>query len=111
MSKIFNKAFKHGFNSIYYAKVHCPICKEEIYAKALKCPYCKTDFKSLPYNKRVMWQKRAMKIVLVIAVIFTIAICSFGIPIIIGIIVAFVIYGLGYIVVHKIQSFRNFFHK
>jgi hypothetical protein len=111
MSGNFNKTFKKGFNSVYYVKVRCPVCKEEIYANALKCPYCKTDFKSHPYNKRIKWQNTAMKIVLVIAVAIGISICFLDVPIIIGIITGLVIYGLGYVIVQKIQSFRNYFHK
>jgi uncharacterized protein (DUF2225 family) len=41
------KGFEKSFNSVYHAKVRCPVCKEEIYANALMCPFCKTDFKSV----------------------------------------------------------------
>lgn len=106
-----NKGLKTGFNSVYYAKVHCPICKEEIYANALTCPFCKTDFTKAPFNKQASWQDGAMKIILIIAAIIGILICISGAPILLGIITGLALYGLGYIVVQKIQSFRNYHHK
>jgi hypothetical protein len=111
MPRDFNKTFKKGFNAVYYAKVRCPVCKEEIYANALKCPYCKTDFKKHPHNKRIKWQNAAMKIVAVVAFTIGISICFLDVPIIIGVVVGLAVYGLGYMVVQKIQSFKNYHYK
>ena len=103
-----NSGFNKGFNSVYYAKVHCPVCKETIFANALVCPNCKTDFTKPPYNKIKDWQSSAMKIVLIISAIIGIMICLSGAPILLGIIIGFGLYGGGYVVVQKIQSFKNF---
>ena len=48
-----NRVFEKGFKPVYYAKVHYPVCKEEMYANALMCPNCKTDFTKSPFNKRI----------------------------------------------------------
>jgi hypothetical protein len=77
-----NSGFKKGFSSVYYAKVRCPVCKEEIFANALACPNCKTDFTKEPYNKRTTWQGGAMKIVLIISALVGISICLSDTPII-----------------------------
>ncbi|MCB0537151.1 MAG: hypothetical protein KDE33_06440 [Bacteroidetes bacterium] len=100
-----------GFGSVYYAKVHCPVCKEEIFANALACPKCKTDFTQPPYNKRTNWQNTAMKIVLVISAVIGTSICFSDAPVILGIIVGLALYGGGYVIVQKIQSFKNYHHK
>jgi hypothetical protein len=104
------KSFRKGFSSIYQVRIHCPVCKERIYANALKCPYCKTNFKTDPYRKRLRWQNSAMKIVLFISVIAGVSVCLSHTPIIIGILTGLIVYGLGYLIVQKIQSLRNFFH-
>ncbi|MEI8270506.1 MAG: hypothetical protein WCG45_03990 [bacterium] len=101
-------SFNKGFNSVYYAKVHCPVCKEKIFANSLKCPNCLTDFTKPPYNKHTSWQSGAMKIVLIISAFIGIAICFSGAPILLGIFVGLALYGGGYVAVQKIQSFRNF---
>jgi len=106
-----NSGFKKGFNAVYYAKVRCPVCKEEIFANALTCPYCKTDFKNAQFKKRTNWQKGAMKIVLIISAIIGTSICLSDAPVILGILVGFALYGAGYFVVQKIQSFKNYHHK
>jgi hypothetical protein len=103
--------FKKGFDSVYYAKVSCPVCKEKIYANALMCPNCKTDFKKSPYNKMKTWQNTAMKIVLILALLISFSICLSGAPIIIGIIIGFALYGGGYVIVQKVQSFKNYHEK
>lgn len=106
-----NNGFKKGFESVYYAKVHCPVCKEEIFANALICPFCKTDFTQPPYSKDKNWQKTATKVLLGFSGIIGLSICLSGTPIVLGIIVGFVLYGGGYIVIQKIQSFKNYHHK
>ena len=106
-----NRGFEKGFKSVYYAKVHCPVCKEEMYANALRCPNCKTDFTKPPFNKRIEWQNTAMKIVLVFSLIIGIAICFSEAPVVLGIIVGLSLYGLGNVAVQKIQSFKNYHHK
>jgi len=114
MLKGFNKinsGFKMGFRSVYYAKVHCPVCKEEIFANALTCPNCKTDFSQPPYNKRTSWQNAAMKIVLVISAVIGTSICFSDASVVLGIIVGLALYGGSYIIVQKIQSFINYHHK
>lgn len=106
-----NSGFKKGFSSVYYAKVRCPVCKEEIFANALACPNCKTDFTKEPYNKRTTWQSGAMKIVLIISALVGLSICLSDAPVILGIIVGLALYGGGYVIVQKIQSFKNYHHK
>ena len=105
------KGFEKGFNSVYHAKVRCPVCKEEIFANALKCPYCKTDFKSAPYRARIAWQKTALKIVLALSILIALAISLSEAPVLLGIIVGLVLYGLGYVIIQKIQSFINYHKK
>lgn len=105
-----NKGFVKGFKSVYYAKVRCPVCKEEIFANALRCSYCRTDFTRPPYNTRLAWQKTALKIVLAISVIIGLTISFSEAPLLLGIIVCLVLYGLGYVLIQKIQSFINY-HK
>ena len=114
MSKKFNnvaKGFGVGFKSVYYARVHCPVCKEKIFANALMCPNCKTYFTKTPYDKRIQWQDAAMKIIFAISAAIGISICLSDLQILLGILIGFVSYGLGYIVVQKIQSFKNFHYK
>jgi len=103
--------FKRGFNSVYFPRVHCPVCKEEIYANALVCPKCKTDFTQPPYYRRTNWQKIPMRIILIFAVLIAISISLSGVPIILGVIIGFVLYGIGYLILIKIQSWKNYFHK
>lgn len=106
-----NKGFEKGFKSVYHAKVRCPVCKEEIYANALMCPNCKTDFKRAPYTTRLAWQKTALKIVLAFSILIVLAISLSEAPVILGIIVGLVFYGLGYVIIQKIQSFINYHNK
>ena len=107
-----SSGLKKGFDSVYHAKVRCPVCKEVIYANALVCPKCQTDFRKAPYNKIKSWQNIAMKIVLVLSLLIAISICfSGGISIILGIIIGFFLYGLGYVIVQKIQNFKNYHQK
>jgi len=106
-----NKGFEKGFKSVYYAKVHCPVCKEEVFANALMCPNCKTDFAMPPYNKRLDWQKTALKIVLVISIIIGLAISFSEAPVLLGIIVGLALYGLSYVIIQKVQSFINYHNK
>jgi hypothetical protein len=106
-----NKGFEKGFKSVYHAKVLCPVCKEEIYANALMCPFCKTDFKSAPYSTRIAWQKTALKIVLAFSILIALAISFSEAPVLVGIFVGLVFYGLGYVIIQKIQSFINYHKK
>ena len=107
MANYFNK----GFNLVYHAKVHCPVCKEEIYANALTCPNCKTNFSQAIYRNRTNWQSGAMKFVLIISFVVGLSICLSEAPIILGLIVGLALYGFGFVVVQKIQSFKNYHHK
>jgi hypothetical protein len=106
-----NKGFEKGFKSVYHAKVRCPVCKEEIFANALMCPFCKTDFKSAPYSTRIAWQKTALKIVLAFSILIALAISFSEAPVLVGIFVGLVFYGLGYVIIQKIQSFINYHNK
>jgi ribosomal protein L37AE/L43A len=106
-----SKGFEKSFNSVYHAKVRCPVCKEEIYANALMCPNCKTDFKRAPYTTRLAWQKKALKIVLAFSILIALAISLSEAPVLLGIIVGLVFYGLGYVIIQKIQSFINYHNK
>lgn len=105
------KGFEKSFNSVYHAKVRCPVCKEEIYANALMCPFCKTDFKSAPYTTRIKWQKTALKIVLAFSILIALAISFSEAPVLVGVFVGLVFYGLGYVIIQKIQSFINYHKK
>ncbi|MBK8807213.1 MAG: hypothetical protein IPO21_11440 [Bacteroidales bacterium] len=105
------KGFEKSFNSVYHAKVRCPVCKEEIYANALMCPNCKTDFKRAPYTTRLAWQKTALKIVLAFSILIALAISLSEAPVLLGIIVGLLFYGLGYVIIQKIQSFINYHNK
>lgn len=109
--KTVGKEFEKSFNSVYHTKVRCPVCKEEIYANALMCPFCKTDFKSAPYTTRIAWQKTTLKIVLAFSILIALAISLSEAPVLLGIIVGLVFYGLGYIIIQKIQSFINYHNK
>lgn len=106
-----SKGFEKSFNSVYHAKVRCPVCKEEIYANALMCPFCKTDFKSAPYTTRIAWQKTALKIVLAFSILIALAISFSEAPVLVGIFVGLLFYGLGYVIIQKIQSFINYHNK
>jgi len=106
-----NKGFEKGFKSVYHAKVRCPVCKEEIFANALMCPYCKTNFTIPPYKTRLAWQKSALRIVLAISIIIGLSISLSEAPILLGIFVGLVLYGLGYVIIQKIQSFINYHNK
>lgn len=108
---IVTRGFIKWFNAFYYVRVHCPLCKEKILAKASKCPYCKTNFRLGSYRKRLEWQYKA-KIAL-----FTLSLC---VGFVIGLTGAgflstpFIIIGLysiGFVVIQKIQSFKNFHYK
>ena len=103
--------FHKGFNSVYYPRVHCPVCKEEIYSNALICPNCRTDFTQSHNSRRTDWQSGAMKIVLLISCIVALSICFTKAPVILGLIAGLALYGFGYAVVQKIQSFKNYHHK
>ena len=105
------KGFEKSFNSVYHAKVRCPICKEEMYANALMCPNCKTDFKRAPYTTRLAWQKTALKIVLAFSILIALAISFSEAPVLVGIFIGLVFYGLGYLIIQKIQSFINYHNK
>jgi len=107
----FNNGLRKGYNSVYHYKVHCPVCKEHIYANALTCPYCKTDFTKAPYNKRNNWQNRALKITLLISIFIGIIVCLLGVPVLLGILIGLILYGAGYNLIQRIQSFKNFHHK
>lgn len=107
MANYFNK----GFNLVYYSKVHCPVCKEEIYANAVVCPNCKTDFTQSRYRNRNEWQKGAMKIVLIISFMIGLAIYLGEAPIVLCFLAGFATYGFGLIIVQKIQSFQNYHYK
>jgi len=107
----FSKGYKKSFQSLYYPKVHCPVCKEVIYAKALKCPNCKTDFTVLPYTNRISWQRYAMKVVLVISLLIGLAIAFSNAPLLLGVVIGLALYGLGYVIIQKIQSFINYNNK
>jgi hypothetical protein len=98
-----------GFNSVYKTRVHCPICKEVIHANALICPHCLTDFSNPIQKKRTNWQVGAMRFITIISVFFGILISLNG-QIVIGIFVGFFIYGLGHLIVQKIQSLKNYYH-
>lgn len=114
MSEDFNKinqGIKNGLASVYFAKVRCPVCKERIFANALACPNCKTDFTKPPYDKRISWQTEAMKIILIISLIVGVSICLTDAPVFLGIFIGLALYGFGYIVVQKIQSFKNYHHR
>ncbi|HMK24646.1 MAG TPA: hypothetical protein VK483_01355 [Chitinophagaceae bacterium] len=106
-----NKGFKKGFKSVYYAKVRCPVCKEVIYANALKCPYCTTDLTKGIYKSRTKWQGGAMRILLMFSILIGVIICLSGAPVVVGILAILVLYGAGNIVIQKIQSFRNYHNK
>lgn len=99
------------FNAVYYVKVHCPLCKEKILAKAVKCPHCKTNFNVGSYQKRLVWQENVKK---------GLGLLSFGAGLVIGLsgvgliaapFVAVLIYGVGYFLIHKVQSIKNFHYK
>ena len=106
-----NKGFEKGFKSVYHAKVRCPVCKEEIFANALMCPYCKTDFRSSPYKTRLAWQKTAFRIVLAVSILIGLVISLSEAPVLLGIFVGLVFYGLCYVIIQKIQSFINYHNK
>ena len=113
MAKNFNffgKQFKKIFNAVYYAKSRCHICKEEILANALVCPHCKTDFRTAPHLKRTAWQKKAMQIILIVALLTGIITIISGVPFVISITVAVIIYGGGYMLIQKIQKIKNYHH-
>ena len=107
MSNYFNK----GFNLVYHSRVHCPVCKEEIYANALTCPKCKTDLTQSQYSNSKSWQSVAMKIIITISLIVGLLMCFGDAPIYLGLFAGLVLYGFGYVVVQKIQSFINYHHK
>ena len=105
-----NSGFKKGFDLVYHSKVHCPVCKEIIYANALMCPNCKTNFQKPPYNKTKEWQKIPLRITLFVSIFIGLAVCSSNAPVILGLIIGLIVYGIGYVLIHKIQSFKNY-HK
>lgn len=106
-----NNGFIKGFESIYYAKVHCPLCKEEIFANALICPFCKTNFTQPPYNKDKNWQKLTTKVLLLCCGVIGLSLYLIGTPIVLAIIVGFVLYGGGFNLIQKIQSIKNYHRK
>lgn len=106
-----NNGFQKGFNAVYYAKVRCPLCKEKIHANTLTCPYCKTNFKEAPYNKRTKWQSIAMKIAFLISTVIGVLICLNNAPILLGIVVGLALFGCSYVLIQKIQSVLNYFHR
>ena len=105
------KNFETGYNSGFFIKVRCPVCKEKIYANAMTCPFCKTDFRNIPYAKMTRWQNSAMIILIILSCIVAFSIYMNDGPIILGIIFGFLFFGLGYIIIQKIQSVKNYFHR
>lgn len=103
--------FKSGFDAVYYARVHCPVCKERIYANAQVCPKCKTDLMVPNLQVGKKWQKEGLRIVLVFSIIIGLLICFTDAPLMLGIISGLLVYALGYAIVQKIQSVKNYFHK
>ena len=99
--------FKSAFNTIYNVRIKCPSCKEKILAHAQKCPFCHVDFKSNAYEKTNKWQEKASVVLLVIVglIVFTMIFSSFNI--FISIVLGIILYGLGYFIIIKIQSFFN----
>ena len=102
-----SKSFKSAFNTVYNVKIKCPSCKEEIFAHAKKCPYCHVDLTSVNYVKSTKWQEKANIVLLVIVGLIVLSMIFSSVNIIVSIGLGIVLYGLGYFVVLKIQSFFN----
>ena len=100
--------FQKGFNALYNAKVKCPECKFEIPANANICPHCLTDLRNGNYDHLNRWQGKAYKIFFLLAALITISLFfNTDFPIFLNIIIGLAIFGLGRIVITKIQSFIN----
>lgn len=103
--------FKKGFNSVYNTKVKCPECKLEIPANANICPYCRTDLRSANYDNLNRWQGTAYKVVFLIAALVTISLFfNSDFPALLNIVIGLALFGLGKVVILKIQSFINKHH-
>ena len=99
--------FKSAFNSVYNVRIKCPSCKEDIIAHAKKCPYCHADLNSVEYNKSNNWQNKANIILFIIIAIIVLSMILNSINAVVSIVIGIILYGLGYFIVLKIQSFLN----
>jgi len=102
-----SNSFISAFNTIYNVRVKCPSCKEEIHSHAKKCPYCHTDLTSVEYVDASKWQGKASIALLVIIGIMVLSMLLSSVNILLSIVVGLILYGLGYFVILKIQSFLN----
>lgn len=99
--------FKSAFNAIYNVRIKCPSCKEKIFAHAQKCPFYHADFKSAAYNKANKWQEKAIIVLLVIVGLMIFTMIFSSINIFASICLGIILFGLGYFIIIKIQSFFN----
>jgi hypothetical protein len=103
MSNIFNSAF----NTIYRVRIICPSCKEKIHAHAKKCPFCLTDLTSIVYSKATKWQEKANSFLLFIVGLIVLLMVISAVNFFVSVILGLILYGLGYIIILKIQSIVN----
>lgn len=99
--------FKSTFNTIYNVRIKCPSCKEKISAHAHKCPFCHADLKSVEYDKANKWKKKASIFLLVIVGLIVFTMIFNSVNILASIFLGIILYGLGYFLILKIQSFFN----
>lgn len=106
---MFRRNFNKGFRAVVFPYIYCYRCKEKYNAYAKKCPNCHTVLTSRYYSKIKRWQNKANNVLLVLCGLLLVGVVASGVPFVIGLLLAFALYGLGLIVIHKIQSIINYF--
>lgn len=108
MTNMMNNRFKKSFSVIYNVKIKCPSCKKNINAHAKKCPYCHIDLTSTDYVNFTKWQHSANFILLIIIVLIILLMIFNSVNFFMSIVIGIIIYGFGYFLINKIQSFLNY---
>ena len=100
---------KKGFNAVVAPRIHCYRCKELIFANAKQCPRCHTFLTGRDYSRIAQWQKPAKNIVIATSFVMSGLMYLASMPFPVCLFSGLLMYALGLIVIHKVQSVRNFF--
>ena len=91
-------------------KTYCPKCKTEIYRHAHVCMRCGYDLKSPAHRKLVEKENKLIRYWLYFCIfIFVVSIFSSS-NVGVALILCFLLFGAGVLIIHKISKYINFFH-